>query len=109
MAPLLPIEAGAYYARALAQPHRKEFYYRIVNLSIPGLSSAKIFVALKHRPCYNGACIVRKTLMFNFKGKTVVVMGGTSGLGRATAHAFFQAGASVIAAGLRTEESLPPQ
>jgi NAD(P)-dependent dehydrogenase (short-subunit alcohol dehydrogenase family) len=47
--------------------------------------------------------------MFNFEGKTVVVMGGTSGIGRETALAFVQAGASVIAAGLPTVESLPPQ
>jgi NAD(P)-dependent dehydrogenase (short-subunit alcohol dehydrogenase family) len=47
--------------------------------------------------------------MFDFHGKTVVVMGGTSGIGRETALAFSKAGASVIAAGLQTEESLPPQ
>jgi NAD(P)-dependent dehydrogenase (short-subunit alcohol dehydrogenase family) len=47
--------------------------------------------------------------MFNFEGKNVVVLGGTSGIGRETALAFFHAGANVIAAGLRTEESLPPQ
>jgi NAD(P)-dependent dehydrogenase (short-subunit alcohol dehydrogenase family) len=47
--------------------------------------------------------------MFNFKGKTVLVTGGTSGIGRETALAFFHAGASVVAAGLQTEESLPHQ
>jgi NAD(P)-dependent dehydrogenase (short-subunit alcohol dehydrogenase family) len=47
--------------------------------------------------------------MFNFEGKTVVVMGGTSGIGRETALAFSQAGANVIAAGLQTEENLPPR
>jgi NAD(P)-dependent dehydrogenase (short-subunit alcohol dehydrogenase family) len=47
--------------------------------------------------------------MFKFVGNTVLVTGGTGGIGRATALAFLQAGASVIAAGFETDESLPPQ
>lgn len=38
--------------------------------------------------------------MFDFAGKSVVVTGGTSGIGHAIASAFQQAGAKVIAAGL---------
>jgi len=34
--------------------------------------------------------------MFNFGGKTVIVMGGSSGIRRETALAFFCAGANVI-------------
>jgi len=45
--------------------------------------------------------------MFNFKDKTVLVAGGTSGIGRETALAFLQSGANVIVAGLLTEEALP--
>jgi NAD(P)-dependent dehydrogenase (short-subunit alcohol dehydrogenase family) len=47
--------------------------------------------------------------MFDFQRKTVVVTGGTSGIGRQTALAFLQAGASVIAVGLKTAESLPSE
>jgi NAD(P)-dependent dehydrogenase (short-subunit alcohol dehydrogenase family) len=47
--------------------------------------------------------------MFNFKGKTVLIAGGTSGIGRETALAFLHAGATVIVAGLSTEESLPSE
>jgi NAD(P)-dependent dehydrogenase (short-subunit alcohol dehydrogenase family) len=47
--------------------------------------------------------------MFNFKDKTVLVAGGTSGIGRETALAFLQSGANVIVAGLLTEESLPDE
>jgi len=38
--------------------------------------------------------------MFNFGGKSVLVTGGTSGIGQAIAKAFEDAGAKVIAAGL---------
>jgi NAD(P)-dependent dehydrogenase (short-subunit alcohol dehydrogenase family) len=38
--------------------------------------------------------------MFQFDGKSVLITGGTSGIGRAIAHAFATAGARVIAAGL---------
>src|SRR5258708_9202090 len=47
--------------------------------------------------------------MPDFEGKTIVVMGGTSGIGRETALAFFRARAKVIAAGLETEETLPSE
>ncbi len=45
--------------------------------------------------------------MFNFKEKTVLVVGGTSGIGRETALAFLESGANVVVAGLLTEEPLP--
>jgi NAD(P)-dependent dehydrogenase (short-subunit alcohol dehydrogenase family) len=45
--------------------------------------------------------------MFNFKDKSVLVTGGTSGIGRETALAFLRSGANVIVAGLLTEETLP--
>jgi NAD(P)-dependent dehydrogenase (short-subunit alcohol dehydrogenase family) len=47
--------------------------------------------------------------MFNFKDKTVLVAGGTSGIGRETALAFLQSGANVVVAGLLTEETLPDE
>lgn len=46
--------------------------------------------------------------MFDFREKSVVVTGGTSGIGRAIAKAFHQAKANVTVAGLPSAEEPPP-
>jgi NAD(P)-dependent dehydrogenase (short-subunit alcohol dehydrogenase family) len=45
--------------------------------------------------------------MFEFTGRSVLITGGTSGIGRAVAAAFASAGASVIAAGLPASSETP--
>src|SRR6476646_2719537 len=42
--------------------------------------------------------------MFDFTAKSIVVTGGTSGIGRAIVRAFSEAGAKVTAAGLASSE-----
>src|SRR3954454_8645081 len=43
--------------------------------------------------------------MFDFTAKSIVVTGGTSGIGHAIAQAFAEAGAHVIAAGLPSSDA----
>jgi NAD(P)-dependent dehydrogenase (short-subunit alcohol dehydrogenase family) len=45
--------------------------------------------------------------MLDFTGRSVLITGGTGGIGRAIAEAFSLAGANVIAAGLASNETLP--
>lgn len=45
------------------------------------------------------------SVSFDFSGKRVLVTGATSGIGRAVAEAFLKAGASVMLAGLRQEDT----
>lgn len=42
--------------------------------------------------------------MYNFKGKTALVIGGTSGIGKATAHALLEASATVHVVGRNTDK-----
>jgi NAD(P)-dependent dehydrogenase (short-subunit alcohol dehydrogenase family) len=46
--------------------------------------------------------------MFDFRGKSVLVTGGTSGIGRAIATAFLDAGAEVVAGGQPSTEPADP-
>jgi NAD(P)-dependent dehydrogenase (short-subunit alcohol dehydrogenase family) len=41
---------------------------------------------------------------YDFSGKSVLLIGGTTGIGRATANAFAKAGANLFAAGLGTAQ-----
>jgi NAD(P)-dependent dehydrogenase (short-subunit alcohol dehydrogenase family) len=47
--------------------------------------------------------------VFTFEHKSVLVTGGTSGIGRAIAEAFCAAGADVLAVGLPSEECVAPK
>src|SRR5260221_14327650 len=46
----------------------------------------------------------KSRVMADFAGKSVLVTGATSGIGRATAIAFAKAGATVVAVGRRAQE-----
>ena len=45
-----------------------------------------------------------KTQKYNFKGKNVIITGGSMGLGKATATEFARAGATIILADINKEE-----
>jgi NAD(P)-dependent dehydrogenase (short-subunit alcohol dehydrogenase family) len=45
--------------------------------------------------------------MTTFENKTVLITGGTSGIGKATALAFAKEGANVVVSGLRVAEGGP--
>ena len=45
---------------------------------------------------------------YNFSGKSAVVIGGTTGIGRATALAFAEAGANQYVAGLGASDGKEP-
>jgi NAD(P)-dependent dehydrogenase (short-subunit alcohol dehydrogenase family) len=42
-------------------------------------------------------------LKFDFEGKTVLVTGGTTGIGKATADVFFELGADVFITGIPSD------
>ncbi|MBY0508628.1 MAG: SDR family NAD(P)-dependent oxidoreductase, partial [Rhodospirillaceae bacterium] len=52
-------------------------------------------------------------VQFNFSGRTVLVTGGTTGIGAAIAQAYLDAGAEVIVTGMRKAatdyDSAPPK